>query len=57
VGAVDAAICGMATSGYSNFQDFQLHDHAGARWLAPFIAVFVLTIGVMLAMLVYPHVG
>ncbi|NVB83309.1 MAG: hypothetical protein HOV81_33365 [Kofleriaceae bacterium] len=36
-------------------QDFQLHDHAGARWLAPFIGVFALTIGVMIAMLVSPY--
>lgn len=44
-------------SGYSNHQDYRLHDHAGARWLAPFISLFVVTIGVMIAMLVYPHVA
>jgi hypothetical protein len=42
------------TSGFP--QDFQLHDHAGARWLAPFIGVFALTIGLMVAMLVAPYV-
>ncbi len=46
----------MATTSFPHHQDHELHDHAGARWLAPFIAVFVLVIGAMLAMLVYPHV-
>ncbi len=35
---------------------YDLHDHAGARWLAPFIAVFALVVLTALAMLVYPHV-
>ncbi|MBV8759005.1 MAG: hypothetical protein JO257_17080 [Deltaproteobacteria bacterium] len=35
---------------------YDLHDHAGARWLAAFAAIFVLTIAAALAMLVYPHV-
>ena len=34
---------------------YDLHDHAGARWLAPFLTIFVLTIFAALAMLVYPH--
>lgn len=55
-GSPDAAIPDMATTSFHNYQDFELHDHAGARWLAPFLAVFVLVIGAMLAMLVYPHV-
>lgn len=38
------------------FRDYLIHDHAGARWLLPFIAVFVLTVLTALAMLVYPHI-
>ncbi len=34
---------------------YDLHDHAGARWLAPFLAVFALVIATAFAMLVYPH--
>ena len=34
---------------------YDLHDHAGARWLAPFLAIFALTIVMALVMLVYPH--
>jgi hypothetical protein len=34
---------------------YDLHDHAGARWLAPFLAVFALTILMGVAMLLYPH--
>jgi hypothetical protein len=34
---------------------FDLHDHAGARWLAPFLAVVLATVVIALAMLIYPH--
>jgi hypothetical protein len=32
-----------------------LHTHAGARWLAAFMAVFAVTLLAAFAMLVYPH--
>lgn len=35
---------------------YDLHDHAGARWLAPFLAIFAITIVMALLMLVYPHI-
>ena len=35
---------------------YDMHDHSGARWLASFAAVFVLTVLAAVAMLVYPHV-
>jgi hypothetical protein len=38
----------MATS-------YQLHDHAGLRWLAPFGLVFAFMIGAAFYMMVYPH--
>ena len=34
---------------------YDLHDHAGARWLLPFLAVFAATIVMAVAMLIYPH--
>jgi len=37
--------------------DYQIHDHAGARWLAPFLTVLVLAAIGLLFMLVYPHLG
>jgi len=36
---------------------YELHDHAGARWLAPFLAVLVLSLIGLAFMLVYPHLG
>ena len=40
----------------ANPYDYNLHDHAGARWLAPFLAVFALVVLTAIAMLLYPHV-
>jgi hypothetical protein len=34
---------------------YDLHDHAGARWLAPFLAIFALTVAMAFLMLAYPH--
>lgn len=42
-------VVGMANTTY------ELHDHAGARWLAPFLAVIFATVLGLLLMLVYPH--
>ena len=36
---------------------YELHDHAGARWLAPFFVVILATVVGLLLMLVYPHLG
>lgn len=36
--------------------DYELHDHAGIRWLLPFLAVVAVTVLVALLMMVYPHV-
>ncbi len=36
---------------------YELHDHAGARWLAPFLAVLVITVLGLAMMLLYPYVG
>ena len=33
------------------------HNHAGARWLVPMIALFAVVILGMLYMLVYPYVS
>ena len=33
------------------------HDHAGARWLAPFAIAMLAVLGVLYFMLVYPHVS
>jgi hypothetical protein len=35
---------------------YDLHDHAGVRWLAPFLAVLSLMILGLILMLVYPHI-
>lgn len=35
---------------------YDLHDHAGWKWLAPFLAVFIVTLITALLMLVYPHI-
>lgn len=43
------------SAGMKAANPYDMHDHSGARWLAPFIAIFVLTIFAALAMLVYPH--
>ena len=34
---------------------YDMHDHAGLRWIAPFSAVFLVTILAALAMMLYPH--
>jgi len=34
---------------------FDLHDHSGARWITPFLAVVLGTVIVAFAMLIYPH--
>lgn len=44
------ALVGMATT----FHDLW-HDHAGIRWLAPFLFAVALVIGTLFVMLVYPH--
>jgi hypothetical protein len=44
----------MATHTHNTYE---LHDHAGARWLAPFLTVLVLTIIGLMLMLVYPYVS
>ena len=36
---------------------YGLHDHAGVRWLAPFLAVILVTVVGLFLMLVYPHLG
>ena len=35
----------------------QLHDHAGARWLAPMTIAMVVVIAMILAMMIYPFVS
>lgn len=34
---------------------YDLHDHSGARWFAPFALVVLATIVVAFAMLFYPY--
>ena len=34
-----------------------LHDHAGARWLAPFAIAILAVVATIFLMLVYPHVS
>jgi hypothetical protein len=36
---------------------YAIHDHAGARWLAPVFTVLFLTMLGLALMLVYPHLG
>lgn len=36
--------------------DTNLHDHAGIRWLLPFLAVIAIVAGMALLMMLYPHV-
>ena len=43
---------GMATTTQN---PYELHDHAGARWLASAATPFLLAIITAFAMLVYPH--
>jgi len=33
------------------------HDHAGARWLVPMIALMAIIVIGLLAMLIYPYVS
>ena len=35
--------------------DYNLHDHRGWQWLAPFMAAFVLTLIAAVMMMLYPH--
>jgi hypothetical protein len=37
-----------------NIQRFW-HNHAGARWLVPMMALLAVLVGLMLYMLVYPY--
>lgn len=39
----------------TTIDDYDMHDHTGARWLAPFLAVLALTLLMTLLMMVYPH--
>jgi hypothetical protein len=41
----------------TTIDDYNMHDHAGARWLAPFLAVLTLTLLMTFLMMVYPHTG
>lgn len=36
--------------------DTNLHDHAGIRWLIPFLAVIAIVAGMAFLMMLYPHV-
>jgi hypothetical protein len=35
--------------------DPQTHDHAGIRWLLPFLAVVAVVAGMVVMMMLYPH--
>lgn len=35
--------------------DTNLHDHAGIRWLLPFLAVIALVAAMVILMMLYPH--
>ncbi|MEO6771529.1 MAG: hypothetical protein ABI467_00715 [Kofleriaceae bacterium] len=35
----------------------QLHDHAGARWLAPMTMVMLIIIASIVAVMIYPFVS
>lgn len=41
----------------ANHDDLSLHDHAGARWLAPFMTLLILTLVGLAFMLLYPYIG
>lgn len=45
---------GMATTTH---QLPQLHDHAGARWLAPMTAAMVIVTAIIILMMIYPYVS
>ena len=47
------ALGGMATITH----DVNLHDHAGARWLALIVPAMLAVTLIILAMMIYPHVG
>jgi len=49
----DATRWGMATMQ----SPYVLHDHAGARWLAPFLTVLILAMLGLAVLLTYPHLG
>lgn len=49
----DASLPGMQTTNSS----YEIHDHAGAKFLAPFLAVLFLAVLGLVFMLVYPHLG
>jgi hypothetical protein len=34
---------------------YDLHDHSGARWFAPFMLVLLATIVIAFGLLAYPH--
>jgi hypothetical protein len=44
---------GMATT----HQLPNLHDHAGARWLAPMTMAMVIVTAIIIAMMIYPYVS
>ena len=46
---------GMATITHQELP--QLHDHAGARWLAPMLTAMVIVTMIILAMMIYPYVS
>jgi hypothetical protein len=35
--------------------DYNLHDHKGLQWLAPFMAAFFITVIAAVMMMLYPH--
>jgi hypothetical protein len=41
--------------GMTTMPSYELHDHAGLRWLLPFSIVFVLAIAATVMMMLYPH--
>lgn len=47
------ARCGMATTTHQ----LELHDHAGARWLAPMTMAMVIVTAIIIAMMIYPYVS
>jgi len=53
-GTCDARSQGMAAHTH---QLPQLHDHAGARWLAPMTLAMIVAIAMIVAMMIYPFVS
>lgn len=43
----------MATTTHT----LELHDHAGARWLAPMTAAMIIVTAIIIAMMIYPYVS